>query len=198
MAHGIEPHRSIYILEQFFAEVVKREVGLAPDLIKGAAGKIDTARFAFALDASCDVDAVPKDVVALNNDVADVDADAKRDLRFGGLFPFGHLDLHSNGAGHRVYHASEFHRIPSPVVLTIRPTCSAIAGSTISQSIASTPLACRARRLPLAGCNRRHPPPVSPLVAVQPAVPPEDPRPRLVQVIKSCRLESFQSQRVNS
>src|SRR6516225_2385936 len=50
MSHGIEPHWQVNILERFFAEVVKRKSSLAPDLIKGAAGKTYSARLAFALN----------------------------------------------------------------------------------------------------------------------------------------------------
>ena len=78
MTYGIEPHRSINILEQFLAEVIKREVGLTADLIKCAAGKIDTAPFAFTLDVGCDIYAVAKDVVALNDNITDIDGRLER------------------------------------------------------------------------------------------------------------------------
>src|SRR5579872_391462 len=110
MVHGVEPHWPIYILEQFFAEVIKCEVGLAPDLIEGAAGKIDTARLALAFDASRNIYAIAKDVVAVNDDVADIDADSKGDLWLCAIFPFVYLSLHSDGAGDCVHHAGEFHQ----------------------------------------------------------------------------------------
>jgi hypothetical protein len=45
----------------------------------GVLGNRDTARFGDALDTSCDIDAVAKKVVALDDDVADVDADSELD-----------------------------------------------------------------------------------------------------------------------
>ena len=57
-----------------------------------------------------DVDAVAEDVVALDDDVADIDADAKLDAPVLGDVgvALGHAALHLDGAAHGIDHAGEF------------------------------------------------------------------------------------------
>jgi hypothetical protein len=67
-------------------------------------GHADSARFGDALKAGSKVDAITEDVVAIENDVTDVNADAKFDplvLRHGGIL-LGHSALDFNGTTHRI------------------------------------------------------------------------------------------------
>jgi hypothetical protein len=105
--NSIQPYWTFYVLERSLAEIIKREVGLAPDLIEGAAGKIDPTRFAFTLDPRRDVNAVAKDIVAVDDDVADIDADTKVDLYYSAFVPFGHLTLHGRRTDYGIYDACE-------------------------------------------------------------------------------------------
>ena len=76
----IEPHRPIDVLQGSLAKIVEGKVGLAADLLECTAGQAHAARFALALDPRGDIDAVAEDVAVIDNDVSDIDADAKCDL----------------------------------------------------------------------------------------------------------------------
>ena len=71
-----------------------------------------------------DIDAVAHQVaVALLDDVAEMNADAKLDApvgRHAGV-ALDHRVLHFDRAAHRVDDAAKFDQAPSPVRLTIRP-----------------------------------------------------------------------------
>jgi hypothetical protein len=57
----------------------------------------------------CDVDAITKDIMLIDDDVTDVDADAKfdpLDLRHQGIL-LSHTALDLNGAAHRIYDTAE-------------------------------------------------------------------------------------------
>ena len=61
-----------------------------------------------------DVHAVAENIVAVNNDVADIDADAEDDafLVRNGSVSFDHLALDGHGAGDRVDDAGKIHQQP--------------------------------------------------------------------------------------
>ena len=83
---------------------------LVAHLIRGRAGNIDAARFGQCLDAGGDVHAVAIDVIAVDDDITDIDADPELDgvvfgaarIEFAKLF----LDLDRTGDG--VDRACEF------------------------------------------------------------------------------------------
>ena len=86
--------------------VVEREPGLAVNLLEGAAGQVYAARFALGLDTRGNVDAVAENVVSVDDDVADIDADAERDP--GLIFVvLRHQSLHRHGAGHGIHRAGK-------------------------------------------------------------------------------------------
>ena len=71
---GLRPH------------IITDNLDLAPNLSMGVIGHANGARFGDAFKAGGNVDAIPEDVVVVDDDVADVDADAKFDpliLRHG-------------------------------------------------------------------------------------------------------------------
>jgi hypothetical protein len=94
----------------------------------------DAAGFCDALKPRGDVHAVAKDVVRLDDYVADIDADTESNtpvFRIGGceFFDVG-LELHSGSIASTAHGNSA--KNPSPVFFTMRPPCSVIAGWTAS------------------------------------------------------------------
>src|SRR5262249_2695831 len=65
------------------------------------AGEAHSTRFALVLDTRRYVDAVTEDVVAFDDDITDIDADTKRNVRsvIGGPRPHAVLDLSGAGDG---------------------------------------------------------------------------------------------------
>ena len=61
-----------------FGKSSERKVGLASDLLEGAAGKTHAAQLAFVLDPSRNVDAVAEDIVAVDDNIANIDPDTER------------------------------------------------------------------------------------------------------------------------
>ena len=95
------------------AEIVKGDV-VEPvaDLIAHRAGDADAAGLGEHLETRRDVDAIAEDVVLLDDDVAQIDADAELDpprRRHIGIAP-RHPPLHFGRARHRINDAVEFHQ----------------------------------------------------------------------------------------
>ena len=97
------------VLERELAQVREAEVELAADLVVHLAGDADTAWLGHAFQPGGDVDPVAVDVLALDDHVADVDADPEPDALGRGqvqLAP-GHARLDRHRAGHRLDDGSE-------------------------------------------------------------------------------------------
>ena len=95
-------HRFSNILEELRAHIITDKIDLAPDLPVGVIGQADPARFCNAFKTGSNVDAVAKDIVVIDDDVADVDADAEFDpliLRHRSVL-LGHAALDFNGAAY--------------------------------------------------------------------------------------------------
>ena len=75
--HGIGSHRTGDILEILLAQIGELDLDLAADLIVGRRRDADATGFCDALKPRRDVDAVPKNIVRLDNYVADIDADTE-------------------------------------------------------------------------------------------------------------------------
>ena len=78
-----------------------------------------------ALKPCSDVDAVPENVIALDQDVTEVNPDPKQHtpvLR-DALVALGHHSLHSDSTLDRIDHRGKLKNTPSPVVFTRRPPC---------------------------------------------------------------------------
>ena len=97
-------HRLTDILQGLLADVVEGNIHLAANLPMGVVGDADAARLGDSLQARRDVDAVAENIVVVEDDVADVDADAKLDPQVG-----RHVDIPLR---HRALH---FHRIASRI-----------------------------------------------------------------------------------
>src|SRR5215470_16120572 len=75
--HGISPYRTGDILEALFAQIGELNPDLASDVIVGRRRDADSVRLCDAFKSGCNVNAVPKDVMGLDDDVTDVDAHAE-------------------------------------------------------------------------------------------------------------------------
>src|SRR5438128_546460 len=70
-------------LAPLFADVLEGEVEAASRILLDASRNADAARISQAFEAGRNVDAVAKDVAVLDDDVANVDADAELDAAVG-------------------------------------------------------------------------------------------------------------------
>ena len=100
--NSIQSHRALNILQRFLAEVIKRELGLASDLLEGAGGHANAPGLTFGLNTSGNIHPVAEDVIPVNDNVADVYADTIADLSSDRSVTFLHLTLHDHGASHSV------------------------------------------------------------------------------------------------
>ena len=72
--------RLIYILQLYLAAVFKLGVNFPAHLIMDKAGQAYPAWFGAGLQAGSDIHTVAMDIFTFNDDIADIDADAKLDL----------------------------------------------------------------------------------------------------------------------
>ena len=101
----------------------------------------------------------PKDVAVFDDDVADIDADAKFDpasRRHGGI-AVGHSALHLDGTAHRINHTGEF---DEQAVAGRLDDATAVLGdlgiAQLSADCAQTRRACPPRPHPSAANSRQH------------------------------------------
>ena len=80
--HGIGAHRTSNILEALLAQIGELDRDLADNLFVSRRRNADAPRFGDAFKTGCNVDAIAKNVMRLNNNVADIDANAKGDALF--------------------------------------------------------------------------------------------------------------------
>ena len=109
------PHRSVGhdpigsdrtrdVLDLLLAQVLERKSELVAHLVARHPADADPARLRQGFEACRDIDAVPEYVALVDDDVADIDADAEFDAAVGRHIgvPFGHPVLDFDGAAHRV------------------------------------------------------------------------------------------------
>jgi hypothetical protein len=89
---------------------------LVPRLIIGGSGEEDAARIADPFQPCRDVDAVAVEIVARDDHVAEIDADAENDAGVFRLIAAFLLDnlADPDGAGHRIDDAGKHHQQPVP------------------------------------------------------------------------------------
>src|SRR5262249_50594208 len=102
--HPIGPHRPRDVLDLLLAHVLKRESELVAHLVADHAADANPARSGERLEPCCDIDAVAEYVALIDDDVADIDADAEFDATAGQHIgvPLGHLALDFDGTAYRV------------------------------------------------------------------------------------------------
>ena len=103
-------HRTRDIFDLLFAHVFEREIELVADLVAHHPADANTPRRGERLKARRDIDTVPVDVVAVDDDVADIDADAKLDapIDWNCGIALVHATLDLDRAAHCVDDAGEF------------------------------------------------------------------------------------------
>jgi hypothetical protein len=102
----VDPDRLGDVLERLLAQVLKCGLDLSPGLPVRVARQADAAGFGQALQAGRDVDAIAMNVLALNDHVAHINADAELE-RF---VPLAHTSLPDQCAGYRVHDATELNQ----------------------------------------------------------------------------------------
>jgi hypothetical protein len=76
---GIGTYRTGYVLESLLALIGELDCDFAADLIVGRRRDTDAAGFGYAFKAGSNVDTVPEDIIIIDDDVPNVNADAKFD-----------------------------------------------------------------------------------------------------------------------
>lgn len=129
---GMNVNLLLDVLQRLPAAIVEAEIEAGADMVAHRRRDRDAAGFRHGLRPCGDIDAVAEDIVVLDDDVAEVDADAKADAPV-----FRHIvivprraALDVDGAGDRVDDAAEFGEQPIAEQLRSRPRWRAIAGST--------------------------------------------------------------------
>src|SRR4029077_10413216 len=104
------------VLDFLRAEVLEGKAQLVQHLIAHDPADADPAGIGQRFQSRRDVNAITEDIVAVDDDVADVDADAKVEPLVGGntRVALGHAALHFNRAAHCIDHAREFHQQAVP------------------------------------------------------------------------------------
>jgi hypothetical protein len=102
------------VLDLLLAEILEDKGQPVAHVVMNRIGDEHPAGFGQGLDPGGDVDAVAIEVVALDDYVAEIDADAHFDavVRTGGGVPLGHRLLHLDRAAHRIDDAGEFDQQP--------------------------------------------------------------------------------------
>ena len=112
----VDPHWPGNVLEQLLAEILKDKGQAVAHLVMDRIGDEHPAGISQGFDPGGDVDAVAIEVVALDDHVAEIDADAQFDaaVRFDPGVPLGHRLLHFDRAAHRIDDARKFHQQAVP------------------------------------------------------------------------------------
>ena len=102
------------IFHRLRAEVVDADIEAVTDIVAHARRDTDTARIGQRFKARGDVNAIAKDIVSVDDDVADVDAETETNLtvfREPGV-PLGHTALNIDGVRNRIDRAAELDQRP--------------------------------------------------------------------------------------
>ena len=106
------PQRSRDVLEVNLADIRESNADLAAHLGMDDVRGENAASRRLAFEAGRDIDAVAEYVVALDDDVAEIDADAKLDGRLSGQIALTHRPLDRDGAFDRIDDAAELNQCP--------------------------------------------------------------------------------------
>ncbi len=106
---AVGAHRPCDVLDLLLAPVLECKVELVANLVAHDPADADATRLGQRFEAGGDVDAVAEDVAFIDDDVADIDADAELDAPIGRYanVAVGHLALNVDRAAHRVDDAGE-------------------------------------------------------------------------------------------
>jgi hypothetical protein len=100
-------YRLSNILQRQFAEITKGQWERLLGVIVDASRDAEAAWLANTLEPCCDVDAITKDVMAIDDDVADIDPDAELEPFLGplGRIALRHAALYLDRTAHRLHDA---------------------------------------------------------------------------------------------
>src|SRR5271166_3709029 len=135
VANPVDPHRPGNVLDLLLAEILKDKRQPIANVIMNRVGDEHPAGIGQGFDPCGDIDAVAIEVIALDDHVAEIDADAQLDavVRRGAAVALRHRLLHFDRTAHGIDDAAKFHQHPVAGGLATRPRCSAIFGSTSSR-----------------------------------------------------------------
>src|SRR5262249_39768632 len=104
VANPVDPYRPCDVLDLLLAQILKDKGQPVADVIMDRIGDKHPAGIGQSLDPRTDVDAVAIEVVALDDHVAEIDADAQLDavIRRNTRIPLGNRLLHRDCAAHRI------------------------------------------------------------------------------------------------
>ncbi len=107
-------NRARDVLHCLLAEIGKSYRKLVPNLLVCRPRNAYAAGLAKCLQTRRDIDAVAKNIVAVDDNVADVDSDSKYDFLFreNTGVALSHAALNVDRANNRIYHAGEFNQHP--------------------------------------------------------------------------------------
>jgi len=110
--HPEHAHRLGNVFERLGPKVVEIRVHPSAGVSPGVFGQTDSARLRQGLQPRGDIHAVAENIVVLDNDVAEIDADAKLDPLIQRCIGHGmvHRALPSQGAFDGVHHAGKFNQ----------------------------------------------------------------------------------------
>jgi len=106
--NAVDTNWTSYVLDGLFSQIVEFETEFILDLIVYNTRNHDAAGLSQCFQPSCYIDTVAKNIVTIDDDVTDIDANAKLDAflsRDIGI-AFNHTALDVDGAAHRVDNAS--------------------------------------------------------------------------------------------
>ena len=113
-AKRVDPYGTRDVLDALLATIREPVGQLVANLVVDDAGNTDPAGLRQCFQPCSDIDAVAEDVVALDDDVAEIDADAEPNALLVGHFGLAveHAALHLGGAAHGVDNAGKFRQQP--------------------------------------------------------------------------------------
>jgi hypothetical protein len=102
------------VLNLLFTAVLESKIELVAYLIAHDAANADAAGLSKSLKAGCDIDPVPEDIPAIDDDVAEIDPNAQLNPLGVGRsgIAHGHLALDINRTAHRVDDAGKLDEHP--------------------------------------------------------------------------------------
>ena len=112
VANPVDPHRPGDVLDLLLAQILEDKGQPVADVVVDRIGDEHPAGIGQGFDPRGDVDAVAIEVVALDDHVAEIDADAQFDaaVRRDAGVPLGHRLLHLDRAAHRIDDAGKLHQ----------------------------------------------------------------------------------------
>jgi hypothetical protein len=111
---AIDAHWPSDVLDLLLAQILKAEIDFVADLVADDAADADPARLGQSFQPCRDIDAVAVNILLVDDDIAEIDADAEFDAALFGntVIAQGQLALQLDSAAHRVDGAGELDQEP--------------------------------------------------------------------------------------